>query len=235
MLKSPGCPQTNGVNYKKESVVSMFLLRWGLFLVGLVIFSLGISVTINVNYLGLHPWDVLSIAFYEKIGLSIGTWSILIGCFLILVSYILDKSYIRLGTFLNALIIGSLIDFYLWLDILPKATHTWTDILIMVTGIIIMGVGGGVYNAAGVGSGPRDGFMLSISDKTGQSVQKVRIITELSVLVIAFLLGGTIFIFTFIFTFIQSPIFQFVYQRIAKRVNEYERKQKLRPKTKMTG
>lgn len=215
----------------------MFLLRWGLFLLGLIVFSLGISVTINVNHLGLHPWDVLSIAFFEKIGFTIGTWSIIIGCFLIIVSYILDKSYIRLGTFLNAFIIGSLIDFYLWLDILPKATHTWTDVIIMIVGIIIMGIGGGVYNAAGVGSGPRDGFMLSISDKTGQSVQKVRIITELAVLVIAFLLGGTIFIFTFIFTFIQSPIFQLVYNRIATRVNDYEQKRKHtpKPKTKLTG
>src|SRR5699024_542574 len=107
----------------------MFWLRWGLFFVGLMVFSYGISVTVKVNYLGLHPWDVLAIAFFENIGFTIGTWSVLIGCFLIIVSYILDKSYIRIGTFLNALIIGSLIDFYLWLDFLPQATQGWTDVL----------------------------------------------------------------------------------------------------------
>src|SRR5699024_3237233 len=110
-----------------------------------------------------------------------------------------------------------------------------TDVLVMCVGIVIMGIGGGLYNAAGVGSGPRDGFMLSIADKTGKSVQLVRIVTELVVLVIAFLLGGTIFIFTFIFTFIQSPIFQFVYVRVANRVKDYEEKQQVRPKTKMIG
>ncbi|HLR63968.1 MAG TPA: YitT family protein [Pseudogracilibacillus sp.] len=200
----------------------MKMIRWGMFFIGLAVFSLGISTTINVNHLGLHPWDVLSIAFFDKFGLSIGSWNIIIGVCLITVSFILDRSYVRIGTFLNAMIIGSLIDFYLWLDFLPKASYTWTDSVIMMIGIVIMGVGGGVYNAAGVGSGPRDGFMLSISDKTGMSVQKVRIITELIILVFAWLIGGVIFVFTFLFTFIQSPIFQFVYMRMHHKLLDME-------------
>lgn len=197
-------------------------MRWGIFFIGLAVFSLGITVTINVNHLGLHPWDVLNVTLFEKVGLSIGSWSIIIGAILITISFILDRRYVKIGTFLNALIIGSMIDFYMWLDFLPKATHTWTDTIIMVCGIVIMGIGGGVYNAAGVGSGPRDGFMLSISDKTGMSVQSVRIITELLVLVLAWLIGGLIFIFTFIFTFIQSPIFQYVYVKMDQKLMQIE-------------
>src|SRR5690625_51266 len=145
----------------------MIYIRIGVFVIGLMIFSLGISVTINVQHLGLHPWDVLNVALYEKVGLSIGSWNIIIGFVLICVSLMLDRTRVKIGTFLNAIIVGSFVDFYLWLDFLPKATHTWTDILIIVTGIVIMGVDGGVYNSAGVGSGARDGFMLSIADRTG--------------------------------------------------------------------
>ncbi len=217
----------------------MIYIRSLLFLFGLCVFSLGISITIKVDYLGLHPWDVLSVALFEQVGLSIGAWSILIGAFLIVVAFILDRSYIKIGTFLNALIIGIMIDFYLWLDFLPEASHTWLDVVTIIVGIVIMGVGGGLYNAAKVGSGPRDGFMLSISDKTGLSVGLVRIITELTVLLIGWLIGGTIFIFTFIFTFVQSPIFQFVYLRLSKVVDQYEEQWKSRkfqrqslPKTK---
>ena|SRR5690625_59755 len=81
-----------------------------------------------------------------------------------------------------------------------------------------MGIGGGMYNAGGVGSGPRDGFMLSIADKLAVPISRVRIITETSVLVIELLLGGPVFLFTFVFTFIQSLIFQFVYIRLAQYV-----------------
>src|SRR5690625_1194079 len=136
----------------------MIYIRAGVFLFGLAIFSFGISLTINMQHLGLHPWDVLSIAMYDKVGLSIGSWNIIIGIVLICVALILDRTYIKLGTFLNAVVVGSLVDFYLWLDFLPTASHTWTDIVIISFGIIIMGVGGGVYNSAGVGSGSRYGF-----------------------------------------------------------------------------
>lgn len=198
------------------------VLRWSVFLAGLVFFSLGITVAINVQHLGIHPWDVLNVGLYEKFGFSIGTWNIVCGAILIIISWILDKKYIKLGTFLNALIIGSCVDLFLWLDFLPEASQTWTDVLMIIAGIIIMGIGGGVYNAAGLGSGPRDGFMLSISDKTGASIGKVRIITESAVLIIGLLLGGPIFVFTFIFTFVQSPIFQFSYLKCSKWMERLE-------------
>lgn len=202
----------------------MIYLRIGLFLIGLVTFSLGISIAIKVQHLGIHPWDVLTVGLYDLLGLSVGTWNIIIGIILIIVSLLLDRSYVKIGTFLNAVVIGLFVDLFLWLDFLPEATHTWSDIVIILIGIVVMGVGGGVYNAAGVGSGPRDGFMLSISDKTGASIGKVRIITETSVLVVGLLIGGPVFIFTFIFTFVQSPIFQYSYVTLKNYVEKLEAK-----------
>ncbi|GGB61611.1 hypothetical protein F3157_09460 [Virgibacillus dakarensis] len=198
------------------------MIRWPFFVIGVIVFSLGISITINVQHLGIHPWDVLSVGLFEIFGFSIGTWNIIIGLMLITVSWFLDKSYIKLGTFLNAFLVGSCVDVILWLDFLPHATHSWLDVLIIIMGIVIMGVGGGVYNAAGVGSGPRDGFMLSIADKLGAPIRRVRIITESGVLVVGLLLGGPVFIFTFIFTFVQSPIFQFSFLKCKTFVERLE-------------
>lgn len=144
------------------------VLRWAFFVVGLMFFSLGISITIKVQHLGIHPWDVLNVGLFEIYGFTIGTWNIVCGIILVVISYILDKRYIKLGTFINALLVGLFVDLFLWLDFLPSASHSLIDIVILLTGIVLMGFGGGMYNAAGVGSGPRDGFMLSISDKTGE-------------------------------------------------------------------
>ncbi|AXI08533.1 hypothetical protein CUC15_06200 [Oceanobacillus zhaokaii] len=197
-------------------------LRWSVFFIGLLIFSFGITMTINVQHLGLHPWDVLNVSFFERVGLSIGSWNIIISVVLIVISWLLDKSYIKLGTFFNAILVGAFVDFYMWLDFLPVPSNTWVDVVLMIIGIVIMGFGGGIYNAAGVGSGPRDGFMLSISDKLGAPIGRVRIISESLVLVIGLILGGPVFVFTFIFTFIQSPIFQYFYLKIGRRINEIE-------------
>jgi uncharacterized membrane protein YczE len=92
---------------------------------------------------------------------------------------------------------------------------------------MITGVGGGMYVAAGIGAGPRDGFMLSISDKTKLSVSQARIIVECIVLIIGFLLGGPVFIATFLYTFIQSPIFQHSL-KLFKMLIEAMKKKKIR-------
>src|SRR5690625_6187355 len=84
-----------------------------------------------------------------------------------------------------------------------------------MSGIVLMGLAGGMYNAGGVGSGPRDGFMLAISHKWNYSIQRIRMTMETFVLIFGFLLGGPLFIFTFIFTFIQSPLFEFSYIRLS--------------------
>ena len=178
------------------------------FVIGLLIFSYGISVSIKVQYLGIHPWDVLNIAMFDKFGLTIGTWNIIVGATLIAGTLMLKGKYIQIGTILNGVLVGMLVDFFLFYDLLPPQTGPVIDILILLSAILLMGVGGGLYSAAHLGTGPRDGFMLTISDLTGLSISRVRIICECIVLLIGLLLSGPVFLFTFIYTFIQSPIFQ---------------------------
>ena len=185
------------------------LLRYAFFFSGLICFGLGVAFSVKVKYLGLHPWDVLNVALFEHFDFSIGTWSIVVGLILISVSLLVRKEYVNIGTFLNALLIGPIMDLFLWLDILPDASNNWTDYLLLLLGILLIGIGGGMYVAGGVGAGPRDGFMLSISERTGLSVVKARILVESIVLVIGYLLGGPVFWVTFVYTLILSPIFQF--------------------------
>ncbi|MBO3098336.1 YczE/YyaS/YitT family protein [Gelidibacter pelagius] len=185
------------------------VIRYTFYFTGLICFGLGVAFSVKVKYLGLHPWDVLNVALFEHFGFSIGTWSIIVGLMLIGISLLVSKKYINIGTFLNALLIGPIMDFFLWLDILPDASNNWTDYLLLLLGISLTGLGGGLYVSGGVGAGPRDGFMLSMSERFRLSVVKARIMVELIVLIIGFLLGGPVFWVTFIYTLILSPIFQF--------------------------
>lgn len=186
----------------------MKIFQYGLFFLGLTFFGLGNAIAVKVKYVGLHPWEVLNVALFQHLGLTIGTWGVFCGLILIMISFFTARKYISVGTFLNALLIGPIMDFFLWLDILPSGTNSWVDYLILLCGLVITGIGGGMYVAAGLGAGPRDGFMLSISDHTKLSVSQARILVESIVLIIGFSLGGPVFIATFAYTFIQSPVFQ---------------------------
>ncbi|MBS4219071.1 YitT family protein [Bacillus sp. FJAT-49711] len=191
-------------------------LRLFLFILGMLFFSYGISMTIKVQHLGISPWDVLHVGLFNRFGLSIGSWGIIVGITVVMMTLKFDRKYVKFGTVVNIIGIGLFVDLFLWLDFLPQATHTWSDIVIMILGIIIMGVSGGMINAAHLGSGPRDGFMLSMAEKFNAPIGRVRIIIESIVLLVGLLLGGPVFIFTFIITFIQSPIFQYSYLKCSK-------------------
>ncbi|MTH54997.1 hypothetical protein GKZ89_16460 [Bacillus mangrovi] len=194
--------------------------RFGMFFFGLIIFSYGIAMAIQVQHLGVSPWDMLNIALRDRFGLTIGTWAVLVGLFLIGCSLFIGRRYINIGTFLNAVLVGAFVDFFLFTGILPSASSLPLDILILLAAIAVMGIGGGMYSAAGIGAGPRDGFMLSLSDKTGFSISHVRIVMESLVVVIGLLIGGPVFLFTFIYPFIQSPIYQRSYLFWKKRMDE---------------
>src|SRR5699024_10255369 len=114
--------------------------RWAFFGFGLILFSLGIAMTVNMQHLGIQPWDVLSVGLTNKFGLSIGTWSIIIGMILVCISLVLDKSYVKIGTFLNIIVIGFFVDFFLWLDFLPQQSNLVVDIIVITTGAALIGV-----------------------------------------------------------------------------------------------
>ncbi|MGV3763066.1 YczE/YyaS/YitT family protein [Parapedobacter sp.] len=196
------------------------LIRYGFFFSGLVCFALGVAISVKMQHLGLHPWDVLNIALFDRFGLSLGTWTVIIGLILITVSLFAGRKYVNLGTFLNALLIGPIMDIFLWLDILPAPSFGWTDYLWLLVGIVIVGTGGGLYVSGGIGAGPRDGFMLSMAERTGLSVSKARMVVECTVLLVAYLLGGPVFLMTFLYTFIMSPVFQFSLKFFTRLKNE---------------
>lgn len=184
------------------------VISYTFFFLGLILFGFGNAMAVKVKYLGLHPWEVLNVALFQKFGLTIGTWSVIVGLLLVCVTWFVKRSYINIGTFGNALLVGPFMDFFLWLDFLPDASHTYIDYLLLACAIVIAGIAGGLYVAGGIGAGPRDGFMLAISDRTKLSISRARIVVELVVLVIGYFLGGPVFVATFFFSLIQSPIFQ---------------------------
>lgn len=88
------------------------------------------------------------------------------------------------------LLVGIFIDIFNYL--LPDPSSLWIQAGVLCIGIIIMGIGIGIYVAAGLGAGPRDSLMLLIVDKTGWRVQWVRNGMELVVLIAGWLLGGPV-------------------------------------------
>ncbi|MCG1022245.1 YczE/YyaS/YitT family protein [Sutcliffiella horikoshii] len=177
----------------------LFFAKWSIYFIGLLIMAFGIVLMIRAN-LGSAPWDVFHIGLFYQIGLTIGTWSIIVGFFILMISSIISKKLPQIGAFLNMLMVGIFIDLYLMVPQLHTPDTIMGKIAMLVLGIMIIGIGIGVYISSRCGAGPRDSLMISLTQVTGWKVQYIRLGMELVVLCLGWLLGGPIFIGTILFS-----------------------------------
>ncbi|MBY0221197.1 YitT family protein [Mammaliicoccus sciuri] len=164
--------------------------RWIFFIGGMMIMSLGISLTIKGQRLGIGPWDVLHVGLFQNIGLTIGSWSIITGFIIVTVTSLVLRQWPRWGTWLNMMMIGLFIDFFNWL--LPDLTSLTAQIISFVLGVLVLSYGVGIYVSPNLGAGPRDSLMLLFVEKFGWSLRLVRSGIEATVTLVGFLLGGPV-------------------------------------------
>ncbi|HET9261107.1 MAG TPA: hypothetical protein VFP42_13365 [Acidimicrobiia bacterium] len=176
--------------------------------VGLVLFGVGIGMMLQSDW-GLPPWDVLHQGLAEQFGLSVGVWSILIS-FVVLLAWIPLHERYGIGTVLNALIIGVVID--LAALMFPAPVSLFWRIVMNLGGIVLIGLASGMYIGANLGPGPRDGLMTAIA-RRGPSIRKTRWGIEIVVLIIGILLGGTFGPGTVAFALLIGPIVQWFLPR----------------------
>lgn len=180
----------------KPKLTTLIMLVIGLFL-----FGLGEAIIIGSGS-GVSPWTVLAQGISSKTDLSIGMATFLISIF-ILIFWVPLKQIPGIGTILNAIIIASAID--LTLGFIPKPELIYLKILQASFGILIVGIGSGIYLASNLGPGPRDGLMIGLQQKTNTSIPLIRTIIEIAAVTVGWFLGGIVGIGTILFVFGIGP------------------------------
>ena len=182
--------------------------RIGRCLFGLFLFGIGITLLIEAE-LGAAPWDVFHTGVTELTGMSTGLVIIVTGVLLMLLWIPLHERP-GLGTILNAIVIGLVVD--LTAPLIPETDLLVIRIPMMLGGVVLIAVGSGFYIGAGLGPGPRDGLMTGLAKHTALgrsiSIRAARTFVELVVLTIGIALGGAIGIGTAVFAFGIGPLVQ---------------------------
>lgn len=172
-------------------------------IVGLVALGAGVALMVR-SRLGLSPWEVLHQGLSVRTGIAMGAMSILVGV-PVLLAWIPLRQRLGLGTVLNVVLVGVTID--VALPRLPEARGLEAQAGFLVVGILLMGLGAGLYIGAGLGAGPRDGLMTGLAAR-GHSIRLVRTLMELTVLAAGWALGGTVGIGTIVFALTIGPLVQ---------------------------
>jgi len=174
-----------------------FLKRLIRLILGLLIFSLGIVITLKAN-IGYPPWDVFHAGIAQVTGLSIGVASIIVGfCVVGIVTALGEK--IGFGTLVCIPVTGVLID--LLGKFIPTAENTFLGLVMLVIGLVIISLGSYFYLSSAFGAGPRDNLMIVLKRKTKLPVGICRSIVEVSAVIVGWALGGMVGIGTVISAF----------------------------------
>ena len=199
-LKIKNIPKVSWSSDKPLNLKPKFLTSFYL-CVGLIIFGLGEGLLI-VSSSGASPWSVLAQGLFLNIGFSVGLITIFISIAVLLLWYPL-KQKPGIGTILNALIIGLMID--VCIRYVPTPENYFNQVLLGAIAVFTVGLGGGIYLVANLGPGPRDGLMIGLQKKTNLPIASVRAVLEITVMSIGWYLGGTVGVGTLLFAFGIGP------------------------------
>ena len=180
---------SNALNIKPKSTTLIYLIF------GLVLFGLGETLLITANA-GVSPWTVLSQGIAVKTGFSIGLTTFIVSIS-VLCLWIPLKQKPGIGTILNTIIISVVLD--VSLPYLPSPELFYLQILQIIIGVLIVGIGSGFYLIANLGPGPRDGLMTGLQNLTNLPIALIRTIIEISAVIGGWYFGGVVGIGTIIF------------------------------------
>jgi uncharacterized membrane protein YczE len=168
---------------------------------GLTLFGVSLALMVRAD-LGLGPWDVFHQGIADRVGLSIGL-VVNLTAVAVLLLWIPLRQRPGLGTVSNVVLVGLVTD--ATLALLPAPDGLALRGALLVAGIAANAVATALYIGAGLGPGPRDGLMTGLAAR-GHSIRFVRTAIELTVLLIGWLLGGSVGLGTVLYAFTIGPL-----------------------------
>ena len=196
-------------NMKRNNI----FLGWIRIILGLLVFSLGVHLTIRAN-LGLAPWDCLGMGISKQTPLNYGL-SMTATSIVILIIDVLMKEKIGFGTIIDALLTGNFVQMFNDIDPFPETTNIFAGIVIIVAGLTLMAIGQYYYMSAAQCCGPRDALLVGLGKRLVRlPIGAVQDILLGVVLLVGWLLGGPVGIGTILTTFGAGIVMQMVFSII---------------------
>lgn len=173
-------------------------------LLGLVLYGVSMALLVRGAF-GVMPWDVLHQGLAGHVPLTFGQ-IVIVTSVAVLLLWIPLRQPPGLGTILNAVVIGLVVDPVLtWLS---EPAGTLPRLALMAAGLVLNALATAMYIGAQLGPGPRDGLMTGLARRSGRSLRLVRTAIEVVVVAAGWLLGGVLGVATLAYAVLIGPLTQ---------------------------
>ncbi|WP_246187988.1 YczE/YyaS/YitT family protein [Paenibacillus tengchongensis] len=193
-------------------------LRGGLYITGILLLALGIALTI-VSGLGTSPFDALLVGLAQNVGLTVGSWEMVLAAVMLLGNALLARSRPLLLGIVTSVITGLSID--LWMLLLGdflQPVQLAGRLACLAAGLVVTGLGTAVYLQARFAPTPLDHLMLLLQEQYKLSLLSAKTLIYAVYLALAWLFDGPIGIGTLLSVAIGGLLLQLFMPLIGKRL-----------------
>ncbi|MBZ5753254.1 YczE/YyaS/YitT family protein [Metabacillus rhizolycopersici] len=183
-----------------------------IYFLGIFISSLGIVAFIKAD-VGVGGGESVAIGLALHTTISVGIGMMCIHITIILLNSLLLKKLPNFLVLIPVLSRGLTVDIWLYILNNFQADNIIYRFLLLLIGLVLMGFGLGMYLHTRLPKIPVDEFMATLASLNKLSLRINRVIFELSLVGIGFLLGGPVGVGTIIVALGLGPSIQFFYNR----------------------
>lgn len=167
-------------------------MKYLFYVLGLVLLSMGIALMI-LSKLGTSPFDALLVGLAVNVGLTVGSWEVIVAAILIGCNALLKRQRPEMLGLVTAIIVGIGIDSWLFVlsgSITPIEYYSQT--LYFGIGLLVMGIGTAMYLHTNFAPIPVDHLTLILKELTNTNLFVSRTIIYVVFLMLAVLFSGPI-------------------------------------------
>ncbi len=170
--------------------------QWYVLLLGAVMIATGVALTITAE-LGVGSWQVFETGLMEVSGASFGVVAVVESLVALAIAWAWLAQRPGPATVLFALAVGPLVGAFL--GMLTPTTGAVAAAQ-LVAGMVVIGLGVGLYVGAGLGASAQDSLFVGICSRFGMRPRDARALTDVSLVTAGWLLGGQVGIGTIAIT-----------------------------------
>ena len=194
-------------------------MKYAFYIIGILLLTLGIALTIQSN-LGTSPFDAVLVGLSRNVGLTVGSWEIILAGLMIGCNSILIRQKPEVLGLVTAVITGIGID--LWLFLLGNliTPELWPSKAVCFSvGLIVIGIGTATYLHTNFAPIPVDRLTLILKELTGTNLFFSRTFIYLIFLILAIMLNGPIGIGTVLTVCLGGLILNFFMSTVGRALD----------------
>ena len=191
--------------------------RLAVLTVSLIVIGVCVAVFKTVGF-GTDPCSTFTLGVSARTGISFVTCQLAFNLLMFLPVIRLDLSRIGVGTVANMVGVGYMADFTMWLmspHIPPEGLSMTVRIVLFAVSMAAFLIAAAFYMVVDLGVAPYDAIPQLIAARTNRlSARAIRMLWDISILSLGFLLGSTVGLTTLITGFCLGPAIAFVSSRV---------------------